>query len=134
MAINDDKYNLVVRNDRSDNTWLFANPSSDAVNAAASLVSWCTVFGPSKSFMSDEPTHFKNETIRLLAKSLSIKHHFTRPYSPWSNGAVERLGKKLLWVSRAVTSELQLRSNEWPDLLPPAQNALNHSQLPQRRN
>ena len=133
-ASNGDKYILMLRDDHSDYKWLFAYPSTAAANAAASLVDWCAAFGVPKAFMSDGPTHFKNDTLRLLAKSLKVKHHFTLPYSPWSNGAVERLGKELLRVFRAVLSELQMLPAEWPDLLPLVQSSLNQSPSPQRRN
>lgn len=84
--------------------------------------------------MSDGPTHFQNETIQMLAKGLRAQHHFTLPYCPWSNGAVERLGKELLRTARALLSELQLRQDEWPQLLPIFQSAINNSPSPQRNN
>lgn len=84
--------------------------------------------------MSEGPTHFKHETIRLLSKELRVPHHFTLPYCLWSNGGIERLGKELFRTLRAVLSELQMRSNEWPDLLPIIQSALNKSPSPQRNN
>lgn len=62
--------------------------------------------------MRDGPTHFKNETLRLVAKGLQVPHHFTLPYSPWSNGAVERLGKEMLRFFRSVVSELQMHSSK----------------------
>ena len=84
--------------------------------------------------MSDGPTHFKNEVLRQLSKALHTRHHFTTPYCPWNNGAVERLGKELLRVSRAILSELQLQHTSWPDLVPMFQLALNNSPSPQRNN
>eukprot|EP00171_Calliarthron_tuberculosum_P004016 IDg4016t1 len=47
-------------------------------------------------------------------KALKVPHHFTLSYSPWINGAVEHLGKKLLRVFRSVCSELRLRPDECP--------------------
>ena len=82
--------------------------------------------------MSDGPTHFRNESIRLLAKDLRTRQHFTMAYCPWSNGAIERLGKELLRVSRSVLSELQLSPDVWPDLLPVFQSVINNSLSPQR--
>eukprot|EP00737_Agarophyton_chilense_P004793 gb/GEZJ01006384.1/.p2 GENE.gb/GEZJ01006384.1/~~gb/GEZJ01006384.1/.p2 ORF type:complete len:161 (-),score=13.18 gb/GEZJ01006384.1/:638-1120(-) len=84
--------------------------------------------------MSDGPTHFKNETIRLVSTGLMVPHHFTVPYSSWSNRAVERLGKELLRVLRATFSEFQMRPEEWPDLLPVVQSVLNKCPSPQRGN
>lgn len=72
--------------------------------AANSLLDWSAAFGVPLQLMADGPTHFKKETIRLLTKGLSTPHHFTIPYCPWSNGAIERLGKEILQVARAVLS------------------------------
>lgn len=84
--------------------------------------------------MSDEPTHFRNEIVRLVAKGLKTPYHFTLPYTPWSNGAVERLGKAVLRVFRSVCSGLRRPTEEWPDLLPLVQSALNMAPSPQRGN
>lgn len=98
------------------------------MSAAASLVDWCLDFGVPEGFMSEGSTHFKNDTLYMLSELLRLKKHFTLPYKPWSNSAVERLRKELLRVFQAVTPELQLRLEEWPDLLPLVQSA--HSQPP----
>lgn len=84
--------------------------------------------------MSDDPTHFRNETIQLVSKSLCMPQHFSEPYTPWSNGAVERLEKKVLRVAHAFLSELLFPKTQWPDLLLIFQSVLNKSPSPQRRN
>lgn len=67
-----------------------------ANTAAKTTVDWCAAFSVSKSLISDRPTYFKNETLRLVSKSLQLPHHFTLPHFSRSNGAVERLRKELL--------------------------------------
>lgn len=62
--------------------------------------------------MSDDPTHFKNETLRLVANGFRMPHYFTLPYKPWSNGRIEFLGKELLCDMREITSELGLHNSE----------------------
>ena len=96
------------------------------------MLDWSADFGAPHGLMSDGPSHFKNETIRLLSKSLRSPHHFTLPYCPWSNGGVERLGKETLRVVRAVLSELQLQHDDWPELIPLVQSAINNAPSPQR--
>lgn len=76
--------------------------------------------------MSDGPTHFKNETIRPVNKGQKVPHHFTLPYCPWYNGAMERLGRELISTMRAILSELQVRLTEWPDLLDLRSATLHH--------
>lgn len=122
----------MLRDDHSNYCWLFSFPDTLAENAARAIIDWSAAFGVPRGLMSDGPTHFKNETLRRVSKGLRVPHHFTLPYTPWSNGAVERLGKELLRVFRAVCSELQLRPEEWPDLLPLVQSAINNAPSPQR--
>lgn len=84
--------------------------------------------------MSDRPTHFKNETLRLVSKGLKVPHHFTLAYCLWINGAVERLCLKLIHVVRATLSDLKMYHKEWTDLIPIIQLVLNNSPSPQRGN
>lgn len=83
--------------------------------------------------MFDEPTHFKNETIRLLSKPLHVKHHFTLPQNPWSNGAVELLGRELLRVLRAVTLSCNFALTNGQTCFPLC-SAINMTISPQRQN
>ena len=124
----------MLRDDHSDYKWFFPFSDTLAENAAIAIIDWCAAFGVPNGLMSDGPTHFRNETVRLVCKGLKVPHHFTLPNTPWSNGAVERLGKELIRVFRAALSELQLDLKEWPDLLPVVQSVLNNSPSPQRGN
>lgn len=128
-----DKYVLMMRDDHSDYKWIFCC-STDAENAATAIIEWCSTFGVLNALMSDGPTHFKNETVCLVTRGLKSPHHFTLPYCPWSNGALERLGRELLLVLLSMISELQMENKEWPDLIPIVQLVLNNSSLPQRSN
>lgn len=65
---------------------------------------------------------------------LSTSHHFTLPYCSWSNGAVKRLGKEFLRVSRALLLELVLSLNEWLIIVPLFQISLKNSPFPQCKN
>lgn len=128
------KYVLLLRDDHSGYCWLFPFGNTNAENAAHAIVDWCASFGVPAGLISDGPTHFRNETVRLVTKALRTPHHFTLPYCPWSNGAVERLGREVLRTARALLSELQLRPDQWPDLIPVFQSVLNQSPSPQRNN
>lgn len=130
-----EKHVLMLRDDHSGYCWFYPSVDQTAQSTANALLDWCAAFGPQHSaFMSDGPTHFKNETIRLLTKGLHSRHHFTLPYCPWSNGAVERLGRELLRISRALLSKTQFPKEEWPQLPPIFQSAINNSPSPARNN
>lgn len=77
-----DRYVLVLRDDHSNYYWLFPFPDTNAEYAARALVDWCAAFGVPEGFMSDSSTHFKNEVVRLVTRSLRTPHHFTPPYFP----------------------------------------------------
>ena len=128
------KYILMLRDDFSAYCWLCPFSNANAASTAEALLEWTTSFNVPKMLMSDQGTHFKNETIRRLSRALKVPHHFTLPHAPWSNGQVERLGKEILRTLRVMVSELRLNFSEWPDLVPLVQSALNNSPSPQRAN
>lgn len=134
LATTGERYILMVRDNHSEYAWLYPSCDMTEETAAHSLLDWCTWFGAPTSFMSDDPTHFKNETLHFLSNGLRTKHHFTVPYCPWSNGVVERLGKELLRVARSLLSELQARPNEWPQIVPVITSALNNGPFQKRNN
>ena len=128
------KYILMVRDDFSGYSWLVPFANADSENAADGLLEWSSTFTIPKGLMTDGGSHFRNETVRRLTRDLRVPHHFTLPYTPWSNGAVERLGKEILRIFRATLSEYQMSHQEWPALVPLLQSALNNSPSPQRKN
>ena len=107
-----DRYVLMLKDDHSGYCWFYPHGDTSPVNAADAITDWCAAFGVPNGLMSDGPAHFKNETVRLLSRGLKVPHHFTLPYTPWSNGSIERLGKELLRVFRSVISELQMQFKE----------------------
>ena len=51
--------------------------------------------GCPKKILSDRGSHFNNEMIRELTRKFDIKHYFSTPYHPQTNGLVERFNKTL---------------------------------------
>lgn len=82
--------------------------------------------------ISNGLTHSNSETLRLVSKERHDSHHFTQPYSSWSELGIERLCKKLLRVFSAKIFELGFEQGKWPDLLSIVQSAINHFPSPQR--
>ena len=54
-----------------------------------------TSFGCPLTLISDQVTHFINQTIETLLKEFLIDHHRTSSYHPQANGAVESFNKTL---------------------------------------
>lgn len=117
----------MVRDDHSVYSWLYTAHTKDADTATNTLLDWGTAFGAPSSLMSDGPAHFRNESKRLLSSGLRTPHHLTLSYCPWSNGAVERLGYELVRITRPILSELQIRHDDWPQLVPMFQDAFNNA-------
>jgi len=51
--------------------------------------------GTPKIILSDQGRNFISETIRILCEKFLIKHKFSSPYHPQTNGMVERLNRTL---------------------------------------
>ncbi|POM74029.1 Hypothetical protein PHPALM_9063 [Phytophthora palmivora] len=123
----DSAYLLVLKDGLSHYYELFPCATPTAYVAAEVLMMWDARFGTSKTLMSDQGSHFRNEMINQLAARLKIEPKFSPVYSPWLNGTVERLNRDVLQVLRALLLEYALDSHEWPYLLPAIQANLSHT-------
>ena len=129
-----EQYVLIVKDDASSFIWLEPTEASDAHTTVKVLAKWSSLFGIAPMWCSDRGTHFKNEVMRLLNRTLRARHHFTIPYCPQSNGTVETVCKEVLRACRALLSEFQLKESEWPVVIPLIQSTLNHSVRPSLGN
>jgi len=65
--------------------------------------------------LSDRGTHFNNKMIEELTKRFQIRHHFSTPYHPQTNGLVERFNRTLCEaLAKTATS-----TNEWDLFIAP---------------
>lgn len=118
-------YVLMLCDDYLNYRWLFACPETSHKHAIRAAIDWCTSFGVPR-LKSDCITHLDNDVLPLFAKWKRVPQHFTLPHSPWNNGGVERIVKELLRVFPAMVSELRLDHDDWPDLLPLVQSAIDN--------
>ena len=72
--------------------------------------------GCPQKILSDRGRHFNNQVIENLTKKFNIKHHFSTPYHPQTNGLVERFNGTLC-ESLAKLSE---KEEEWDKYIAPA--------------
>lgn len=107
MAPSGEKYVLLVRDDNSGYGWFYPSSSKSAGKAYNARLDWCASFGVPNSLMSDGPTHFRNETIPLVANILCTPHQFTLSYCPWSSGrgtTRKRIGPDISRDNHRITS------------------------------
>ena len=70
--------------------------------------------GCPKKILSDRGSHFNNKLVKALMEEFNIKHNFSTPYHPKTNGLIERFNKTL------CESLAKLNSNEDWDLKLPS--------------
>ena len=61
--------------------------------------------GCPKKILSDRGTHFNNRVIEKLVEKFQIKHKFSTPYHPKTNGLVERFNKTICEALAKLTKE-----------------------------
>jgi hypothetical protein len=108
---------------------LIPSKSADHVVVAQSILSWMSRYGMPRIHISDQGSHFKNLVIAELSRLTGFKQRFTIPYTPYSNGTVERVNREILRAFRSLLSEFKMQLKDWPDLIPLIQMLLNHSPL-----
>ncbi|CAB4414663.1 unnamed protein product [Rhizophagus irregularis] len=65
--------------------------------------------------LSDRGTHFNNQMVEKLLEKFGIKHVFSTPYHPQTNGLVERFNRTLC----ESLSKLVKQTNEWDQYIAP---------------
>ena len=66
----------------------------------SALMARCAAFfaglgAPVERVMTDNGPGYRSRGFNDLLESLGIRHVYTRPYSPWQNGKVERMNRTL---------------------------------------
>lgn len=67
-----------------------------------SLLDWFMRFGVVHQGVTDQGTHVKSQVIEKLQPALGVQHHYTTAYTPWANGTVEVVNRKVLRSVKAV--------------------------------
>ena len=116
---------LIIPEDARGHTWLRPSRACMVNGTVEELVRWCTMFGPSTTWVSDNATHFRNSAVRKLAKALDVEHRFSVANSAWTNGTVERMMREVIDEGKAMLNEGGRPLSEWVVVLPAVQWALN---------
>ncbi len=96
------------------------------------IVAWGSRYCLPEWVITDGGPHFSNTAMTEVTKRLGIDQHITLAYAPWSNGAVQRVGRELLWTLRCSLEEIYIEILNVTDLdllVPLLQFILNHRRL-----
>lgn len=73
--------------------------------------------GTPSILLSDQGTHFKNKLIEELCNKFNIKHRYSSPYHPQTNGLTERFNKTLCEILKRTSID---NNFEWDKNIPSA--------------
>ena len=65
--------------------------------------------------MSDQGSHFVNQTVKSLTEELQIQHKKSTPYHPQENGTIEAFNKIL---EIALTKVCNINHDDWDLKIP----------------
>ena len=83
-----EEYVLIIKDDLTSYILLMPVTTLDPVSTADCRLQWFARFGTENTWVSDQGTHFLNDTMDEVRDRTKSSHHFTLPYTPWSNGTV----------------------------------------------
>jgi hypothetical protein len=123
----EEKYVLVIKDDFTGTVGLFHRDKATPADAAACLSSWIACHGAPRTLLTDNGTHFKNQLLADMVKKYNFHHRFTLPEVHRSNGSIESINKQIMFLLRALRSELRLPVTRYAELLPMIQSIINSS-------
>ena len=121
------KYVLVLKDDLSGYVRIIPSAEASSIVAAEAILQWIADFRTPEILVSDQGSHFTAEVISDLTRLRSMEHHLVTAYTPQANGTIERANRTIISITRAVLSEAQIGSENWPYLMPIVQHAINHA-------
>lgn len=95
----------------------------------SALSKWMACFGCREWLINDQSSNFIGPLMTNIIKEAQIRHQFTAPYCPWSNGTVEPLCNEVLRIAKALLSEWELPAGHWPAIVEVVQKVINQSPL-----
>lgn len=109
------KYILTIIDHSTHYPDAFALKEIDAKSVANALIELFSRVGLPKIILTDQGSNFKSQLLKELYEMVNIQGITTSPYTPQSNGCVERFNGTLKSVLKKLCTE---NTNEWDELLP----------------
>ena len=118
-------YALVLKDHFSGYVSLAPCQAQDSRTSALHIVEWVMNFGFPKVVISDNGTPFTAALVRNVLAGWNVDQHFATAYCAWSNGAVERVNREIIALTRKLLAEKRETLTTWPNLIPFIQSTLN---------
>ena len=100
-------------------------PDKKAITVRNAFVqSWCSYFGSPKVVISDNGGEFANQLLSEAFVQLGVDHRFVPPYSPQSNGFIERQHRSINQALRAEKTK-----TNWALRLPMITATINNTSI-----
>ena len=115
---------IVLTDNFSRFTDLYATNSTNAEGAADALLSFCGSYVTPQHFTTDSGANFASKIVAGLMERLGADHFLTTAYSKEMNGLVERQNKEVLRHLRNIIFDRRLAA-KWTKYLPLVQRVLN---------
>ena len=96
-------YVLILKDYFSGYVWQYE--AGDVDSAVEAIIEWIASLGVMDWIVTDQGSHFKNKSVEALRKWFKYAPDFTTPYSPWANGAVERVCREVKRACLALLLE-----------------------------
>lgn len=109
---NENKYIITMQDDLTKYSFAKSIKNHEAKTVANQLLEFITIFGIPEAILSDQGSDFCSETIKELNRLLKIKHVFSSPYHPQTNGALER---SHLTLKEYLKHYINQNQNNWDD-------------------
>ena len=109
--------------------WAFPTATNKAITIETLLTSLLKSGLKIKQILTDNHLNFKNKRIQKLCRENNIKHVFSTPYRPQTNGIVERVNGTLINKLRAAIEDdkTNKRKRKWSTLLKDIVNNYNRT-------
>lgn len=72
------------------------------------MLCWISIFGPPKSFLTDNGLEFCNKEVNDLCELLGVNHKTTASYAPFSNGLVEKHNHLIDQMLKKIKADLNV--------------------------
>lgn len=103
--------------------WMKALRSKTAKTLTTTLKELFSTFGIPEVLQSDNGREFKNSSVQELCQSLMVEQRFSLPYSPQTNGRVERANRSIGDSLRRLAGPNGMKN--WTTVIPQVQLMLN---------